>query len=116
MTTQTYQDAARHLLQQAETELAAGDTRQASEKGWGAAAQAVKAVCESRGWRHRSHASLFRAIETVATETSDPEFHDLFDTANTLHINFYEDWMSANVVKQRLPRIRRLIDKLEELQ
>ena len=39
MATQTYQTASRHLLAQARVELAAGDTRQASEKGWGAAAQ-----------------------------------------------------------------------------
>ena len=38
MTPPTYQTASRHLLAQAGVELAAGDTRQASEKGWGAAA------------------------------------------------------------------------------
>ena len=36
MTTQTYQAASRQLLAQARTEPAAGDLRQASEKGWGA--------------------------------------------------------------------------------
>ena len=30
--------------------LAEGDLLQASEKGWGAAAQMVKAVAEARGW------------------------------------------------------------------
>ena len=116
MTTQTYQDAAYHLLAQAEAELAAGDTRQASEKAWGAAAQAVKAVCESRGWRHRSHASLFQAVERIENETSDAEFAQLFDAANTLHINFYENWLSARGVRTRLPKIRRFVNKLEALQ
>ena len=116
MTTQTYQDAAYYLLAQAESELAAGDTRQASEKAWDAAAQSVKAVCESRGWRHRSHASLFQAVERIAVETADSEFHDLFETANTMHINFYENWMSAQVLAERLPRIQRFVNKLEALQ
>ena len=49
MATQSDQEASIHLLNQAQLELAADDIRQASEKAWGAAAQAVKAVCESRG-------------------------------------------------------------------
>ncbi|MXZ67886.1 MAG: hypothetical protein F4Z17_02565 [Acidimicrobiia bacterium] len=65
MTTLTYQDAARHLLAQAFEELAAGDSRQASEKGWGAAAQMIKAIASSRGWSHGSHASLYRLISRL---------------------------------------------------
>ena len=34
MTTQKYRDDSRLLLAQARTELASGDVRQASEKGW----------------------------------------------------------------------------------
>jgi hypothetical protein len=44
MTTQAYHEASMVLLEQAEAELAVGDARQASEKGWGAAAQVVKAA------------------------------------------------------------------------
>ena len=71
MTTQTYQDASRLLLEQAQTELAQGDTRQASEKGWGAAAQAVKAVCEERGWEHQTHRSLYKAVARLVRESGD---------------------------------------------
>ena len=39
MVMQTYREASRCLLAQAESELAAGDVRSASEKGWGATAQ-----------------------------------------------------------------------------
>ena len=58
MTTLTYQDVAGHLLAQGLEELAKGDPRQASEKGWGATEQMIKAVASSRGWKHDSHASL----------------------------------------------------------
>ncbi len=58
MTTQKYHAASRYLVQQARAELALGDLRQASEKGWGAAAQMVKAVAEFRGWSHRYHGLL----------------------------------------------------------
>ena len=39
-----YRDQSRAYLEQANEELARDDLRQASEKGWGAASQIVKAV------------------------------------------------------------------------
>ena len=47
MTTQAYQQASQRFLDQAKQELAAGNLQQASEKGWGAAAQMIKAIAES---------------------------------------------------------------------
>ena len=44
-----YRDQSRAYLEQANEELARDDLRQASEKGWGAASQIVKAVAEERG-------------------------------------------------------------------
>ena len=70
MTTGTdYRTAAVQLLEQARAELDLGDTRQASEKGWGAAAQAVKAVAQGRGWEHNTHGDLFRAVKTTGGRT-----------------------------------------------
>ena len=48
----TYRAAGKELFGQAIQELADGGPRQASEKGWGAAAQMVKAMAEQRGWQH----------------------------------------------------------------
>ena len=50
MTTQQYQQASERFLAQARQELATGDLPQASEKGWGATAQILKAVAEQRSW------------------------------------------------------------------
>ena len=47
MTTQKYRQDSRTLLAQARSELAIGDVRQASEKGWGAAALMLKAVART---------------------------------------------------------------------
>ena len=55
MATQTYQQASQRFLAQAKQELAAADLPQASEKGWGATAQILKAVAEQRGWEHSRH-------------------------------------------------------------
>ena len=58
----TCQIDSRHLLAQAREDLYLGDTRQASQKGWAAAAQIVKSVAETRGWAHHDHAALFIVV------------------------------------------------------
>ena len=115
MVSQNYQTASRHLLAQAHEELAAGDTRQASEKGWGAAAQIVKSVAEQRGWEHRNHAALYRVVRRLADETGDEDIRRLFDIAGNLHVNFYENWNNAENVAGGIADVARLLDKLEPL-
>lgn len=115
MVAQTYQAASRQLLAQGRNELAAGDVRQASEKGWGAAAQMVKAVAEQRGWEHRNHAALFDAISFLVSETRDHEIRRWFHVANALHVNFYENWDNAANVSSALDDVERFLDMLEPL-
>ncbi len=111
----TYHDAARTQLAQGVEELAEGDVRQASEKGWGAAAQMVKAVASRRGWRHDGHAALFAVIDRLVAETGNAGLGRRFHVANSLHQNFYEDWQSAEAVGRGLADVGRLIDELEPL-
>ena len=116
MTTQsTYRNSAAALLEQARTELAAGDIRQASEKGWGAAAQAVKAIADDRGWEHRNHAALFRIAGRLAAETDDDEIHRWFHTPSSLHVNFYENWLDADAVSVGLNDIDQLVRRLASI-
>ena len=115
MATRTYQAASRQLLAQGRKELADGDIRQASEKGWGAAAQIVKAIAEQRGWEHRNHAALFNAISRLVSETGDDDIRRLFRVGNALHVNFYENWDNAENVASDLNDIERFLDKMEPL-
>ncbi|MCY3651628.1 MAG: hypothetical protein OXG89_01165 [bacterium] len=110
-----YQQAARTLLDQGFEELAAGDTRQASEKGWGATAQMLKAVAEQRGWEHKSHAALFKVVNKTVAATGDLNIHSRFAIANALHQNFYENLAESEYVLNGLQEIRWLIDRLEVL-
>ncbi len=113
MVAQTYLAASRELLAQGREELARGDVRQASEKGWGAAAQMVKSVAEQRGWEHRSHAALFNAVSSLVSETGDNDIGRLFHIASALHVNFYEDWDNAENVARGLDDVERFLDQLE---
>ena len=102
MTSQQYQQASERFLAQARQELAEGDLAQASEKGWGATAQILKAVAEQRGWEHHRHCHYHRAASRIRAETGDGEIRRFFDSASALHENFYEDDMVADEVAERL--------------
>ena len=115
MQSQTYQDSGRQLLTQANRELFAGDVRQASEKGWGAAAQMVKAIADNRGWTHNSHFLLRQAVARLVEETGDQEIFNLFGVASSLHVNFYENWSPAEEIRAGLQDMERFLDKLEPL-
>ena len=115
MTTQTCQTASRHLLAQAHEELAAGDTRQASEKGWAAAAQIVKSVAVRRGWAHHDHAALYNAISRLVAETGDDDIRVLFQVAISLEANFYENWDNAANLAGDLLDLEQFLDKMEPL-
>ena len=111
----TYKTASRQLLKQARDELAGGDARQASEKGWGAAAQMLKALAQQRGWDHHRHVNLRRVVGRLAEETGDVEIRRYFRVADSLHINFYEDLDDVNDVAAALDDVAYFLDKLDPL-
>ena len=107
-----YIRTSRRFLAQAQEEFNKGDMRQASEKAWGAAAQAVKARAEERGWDHSTHARLFENIKRISQETGDAEIHVLFHVANSLRQNFYEGWQTDESVQSGIKQVTLLVDKL----
>ncbi len=115
MVARDYLTASRGLLAQGRVELVRGDVRQASEKGWGAAAQIVKAIAEQRGWDHRGHEHLHAAVRRLRDETGDQEIRRIFQVANSLHVNFYENWEDTQNVAEGLDDIERFIAKLEPI-
>ena len=81
MTTQRYQQASEQFLAQARQELSDGDLAQASEKGWGTAAQILKAIAEQRGWEHNRHRHYLRIASRLRAETGDGDIRRLTDVA-----------------------------------
>lgn len=110
-----YAETSQALLAQAKAELAKGDRLQASEKLWGAAAQMVRAVAARRRWRHDSHGSLFDALDRLVEETGDQDLRIGFHVANSLHVNFYENWQSQGYVESSVATIERFVSQLERL-
>ncbi len=110
-----YVDLSNAYLRKAQVHLAEGDLVQASEKGWGAAAVLVKACAESREHRHQSHRDLWRTMQRLVAESGDREMLQLFATAESLHANFYEDYLESSVIADFLDHVVLLRDKLEPL-
>jgi len=109
------------FLEDWEEALETDKLRQAGEKLWGAASQAVKALAELRGWQHDGHAPLFEVIRRVAKEYNDEQLRYQFGLANVLHINFYENWLEreditsyALQIKEFIGKIRGIIDEERE--
>ncbi len=115
MLAQTHLEVSREFIIHAKEQLDLGNSLQASEKGWGAAAHAVKSVAQRRGWRHRSHRDLFTVTDRIADTTGEPEVVALFSTANALHQNFYEGWMNEGYIATSLDHVERLLDILDSL-
>ena len=113
--TQKYLNDSRTLLAQGRAELAQGDVRQASEKGWGAAALMLKAIAEQRGWEHGTHRHLSRMASRLRAETGDRDIYRWYQVADALHGNFYEDETAPEDIGESLDDVARLLDKLEPL-
>ncbi len=108
-------ELSRWCIGEADNYLRAGNNIQASEKGWGAAAQALKAIAEERGWNHGSHTLIVDIVQQVSYEESSPDLIRLFGSAQALHTNFYEDWLDSHTLLIYLDDVKSLLPELERI-
>ena len=111
--TADYVQQGRTFLDQAEEELRREDLRQASEKGWGAASQLIKAAAAEYDWQHDRHGHLYQVARRLADEHDDQELRLQFGLAGELHSNFYEGFMNESDVQLHLARVSQLVDRVE---
>ena len=106
----------RRFLDHARNQLADGDRVQAAEKIWGAAAHALKAVGEQRGWRHDGHPNLFDIGEHLGREFGKSEEFDRYlARADYMHRNFYDNKRSESAINFALGDVEKLVDELETI-
>ena len=110
-----YAELSRHFIEKADEYLLAGDAVQASEKGWGAVAEAFKSIAEERGWRHQGHRLLNDVAYQLTEEWGREDVLSMFDAVEKLHINFYEDVMELDEIAARIGTAKTLIRELETL-
>ena len=110
-----YAELSRQYIERADGYLRVGDRVQASEKGWGAVAEAIKSIAEERGWNHGGHRILDDVASQLSTEWSRPDLKLLYDAIQKLHINFYEDSMELDDIATSITGAKTLLGELETL-
>ena len=111
-----YAELSQWCIAEAENYLRRGNNIQASEKGWGSVAQALKAIADDRGWNHGGHRRILDIIQQIADEQDDrQEMMRLFGAAQSLHTNFYEDWLDSNTIAGYMEDVRLLRLQLERI-
>ena len=102
-------------MREAEVLLKKKDFPQASEKLWGACAEIVKAVAAKRGVELGTHRSLGEFVSRLSREHPRWNLIDSFNYAQSLHQNFYEDWLPADHVERGAEVVRDFVEKLRGL-
>ena len=103
MLVEEHAQTARDFLDAAEREFAAGDELQGSEKIWGAASHAVRAVAKSRGWDSGKHNHLKAAVMRLARDLDDQTIRAGFVAAQQFHANFYHGFMEEDDIEIAYP-------------
>ena len=110
----TFGKQSRLLLDEAFDAFDKGDLRQASNKGWGAAAQMVKAVAQQLGWEHKNDRDLYAVVSKLRLETRSPELTSLFGAATSLRLNASQSRLAIQDVEDNLRRVGKFISRLED--
>ena len=112
MTAEQHAQTARDFLAASDREFTAGDHRQGSEKLYGAATQAVIAICQQRGWRYQSHRAMKNAVQRLNDERSDDSILGGFIAAENFHKNFFHDNMEDYDVEAERPAVHRFVARM----
>ncbi len=112
MTAAEHAQTARDFLVAADREFAAGDHLQGSEKLYGAAAQAVIAICQRRGWRYHSHRDTKNAVTNLAREQNDAGITGGFIAAENFHRNFFHDHMEDYEIDADRPVVHHFVNRI----
>jgi hypothetical protein len=97
--------------------FAVGDLRQASGKGWGAAAWTAKAVAAAQVWKFEVHAQFGAVLRNAGDVTENYRLLDLSAIAYNLHRGCYTRtrFLSSGTIARNLYQMAELLDALEPL-
>ena len=112
MSPREHRQVALDFLAASDDEFERGDVLQGAEKLWGAAAHAVMAAAQQRGWRHESHRSLKNAAMNLSEESGDPLIDAYFMAAEKFHRHFYHDSMEDWERDADRPKVHDLVRRV----
>jgi hypothetical protein len=63
----------------------------------------------------RSHGELHKEVIELTKEAGDDEIRLLWQSAISLHQNFYENWLPPEMVEKNIEDVKKFVDKLKHL-
>ena len=103
---------AQEFLVKSDGYFAEGDVLQGSEKLWGAAAHAVMAVAQQRGWKYGNHYTLRETALRFADELEDERISLGLGVAEKFHANFYHEFMEDSELDMNRPLAKRFVARM----
>ena len=111
-----HRERSRHFLDLVDDELERGELEEACNKVWGAAAHAIKATAEQRGWPHHAHALLEDTVKRlVREEGAPPHLQGQYYIASYFHQRFYGTPADPGSIRYAKETIAEFISTLESL-
>ena len=105
----------RNFVDHARNKLARGNHPQASEKVWGAASHALKAVAIQRGWRHGRRSYIFAIAAQLRVEYDRPDLISKLGSADSMHNNSYSNEQGEVSIRDAIASVEQFIDDLDEV-
>ena len=114
-TAEDYAAISRRFVEHAKDDLRRGNRLQASEKVWGAANYALKAVALERGWRHGGQRNVFAIAKQLQDEFNRPELNDRLFVARAIHWNFYDNDLEEPEIQTGIDSVEKYVAELEQV-
>ncbi len=114
---QRHLDISDMFLDHAEEEFRKGDLLQAAEKAWGAVAHCMNGIARKNSWPLGTHLRLRENLRRLISRDMQ-KFERrrlLFISAESLHANFYQEFMPPESVRQGIDDARELVAALKVL-
>ncbi len=116
-TSERHRDISALFLEHAEDEFRKGNLLQASEKAWGAVAHCMNSIAHDLAWEVGTHKRLVENVRTLIDRDPPQAAHRrlLFRSVESLHANFYQEFMDQDSVGEGIENARELIQAFTHL-
>ena len=105
-----------HFLELVDDEVERGELEEAGNKLWGAAAHAIKAVAERRGWPHGAHRDLEEVVLRLVDDEGAPAIlYTYYGLASWFHSRFYGGPPEESIIGHGKVQMAEFIRLLEDL-
>ena len=108
--------AAAEILARPDAEINGELRAQACEKLWGAVTRRLRAFADARNWYYCEHGVASELVDRIdqALGVVPPALTGAFDSAERLHVNFYEDHLQPAAIRRRMLNIQTFCATLDD--